>query len=203
MGFFIEVHFHFSRKSVLLGDLLLYQVYRKNERPLLTILVNLFRTAVPFWGQNTWNLNDLSLKRDCGPKRVEDPRHPDKMSVKEVCDHYHYYTTPTTNQSSSRTIGGKWCVSTTLFRNIGKFCSIILYLVYKRYLHLGTEWYLEQVFRPTLSPTPLCAALTMSSSRMPMLILKPLSYLQPLYSKTCFTYQGTPLTSSTLSPKRA
>ena len=27
-----------------------------------------FRTAVPFWGQTTWNLAGLSPKRDCGSK---------------------------------------------------------------------------------------------------------------------------------------
>ena len=33
--------------------------------------VNPFRTAIPFWGQLTWDLSDLSPKRDGGPKRVE------------------------------------------------------------------------------------------------------------------------------------
>ena len=28
--------------------------------------INPFRTAVPFWGQATWNLTDLSPKRGCG-----------------------------------------------------------------------------------------------------------------------------------------
>ena len=28
----------------------------------------IFRTAVPFWGQTTWNLSSLSPKRDCGSK---------------------------------------------------------------------------------------------------------------------------------------
>ena len=35
------------------------------------MIVNPFRTAVPFWGQNSWNLTGLSPKRDCGPKRVK------------------------------------------------------------------------------------------------------------------------------------
>ena len=35
-----------------------------------TGVVNPFRTAVPFWGQTTWNLTGLSPKRDCGSKRV-------------------------------------------------------------------------------------------------------------------------------------
>ena len=30
-----------------------------------------FRSAVPFWGQTTWNLTGLSPKRDCDPKRVK------------------------------------------------------------------------------------------------------------------------------------
>ena len=29
-----------------------------------------FRTAVPFWGQTTWNLSGLSPKRDCSSKWV-------------------------------------------------------------------------------------------------------------------------------------
>ena len=32
--------------------------------------LNPFRTAVPFWGQSTWNLTGLSPQRDCGSKRV-------------------------------------------------------------------------------------------------------------------------------------
>ena len=32
--------------------------------------INPFRTAVPLWGQITWNLSGLSPKRDCGSKRV-------------------------------------------------------------------------------------------------------------------------------------
>ena len=38
----------------------------------LTLLVdvNPCRTAVPFWGQTTWNLCDLSPKRDCRTVRV-------------------------------------------------------------------------------------------------------------------------------------
>ena len=35
--------------------------------------VNPFRTAVPFWGKNTWNLTGLSPKRDRGSKRVKLP----------------------------------------------------------------------------------------------------------------------------------
>ena len=31
---------------------------------------NSFRTAVPFWGQTTWNLTGLSQKRNCGSKGV-------------------------------------------------------------------------------------------------------------------------------------
>ena len=31
--------------------------------------LNPFRTAVPFWGQNTQILNKLSPQRDCGPKK--------------------------------------------------------------------------------------------------------------------------------------
>ena len=34
-------------------------------------MLNPFRTAVPFWGQTTWNLNGLSPKPDCGSKRVK------------------------------------------------------------------------------------------------------------------------------------
>ena len=33
-------------------------------------LINPFRTAVPFWGQTTQILSNLSPKWDCGPKRV-------------------------------------------------------------------------------------------------------------------------------------
>ena len=36
----------------------------------MTIEFNPFRTAVPFWGQTTWNSSGLSPKRDCGSKRV-------------------------------------------------------------------------------------------------------------------------------------
>ena len=32
--------------------------------------INPFRTAVPFWGQSTWNLTGLSPQRDCGSKIV-------------------------------------------------------------------------------------------------------------------------------------
>ena len=32
-----------------------------------------FSTAVPFYGQTTWNLAGLSPKHDCGPKRVGSP----------------------------------------------------------------------------------------------------------------------------------
>ena len=32
---------------------------------------NPFRTAVPFWGQNTWKLTGLSPKRDCSSKRAK------------------------------------------------------------------------------------------------------------------------------------
>ena len=38
-------------------------------------IVNPFKTAVPFWGQNTRNLSSLSQKRDCGSKRGNGPRH--------------------------------------------------------------------------------------------------------------------------------
>ena len=34
-------------------------------------MLNPFITAVPFWGQTTWNLNGLSPKRNCGSKRVK------------------------------------------------------------------------------------------------------------------------------------
>ena len=37
----------------------------------ILLVFNPFRTAVPFWGQTTWNLTGLSLKRDCGPERVK------------------------------------------------------------------------------------------------------------------------------------
>ena len=33
--------------------------------------INPFRTAVPFWGQSTWNLSGMSQQRDCGSKRVK------------------------------------------------------------------------------------------------------------------------------------
>ena len=33
--------------------------------------LNPYSTAVPFWGQTTWNLTGLSPKRDCGSKRVK------------------------------------------------------------------------------------------------------------------------------------
>ena len=35
-------------------------------------MVNLFSTAVPFWGQTTKFLYSLSSKRDCVPKRIID-----------------------------------------------------------------------------------------------------------------------------------
>ena len=35
--------------------------------------VNPFRTAVPFWGQTTWNLSGLSPQRDRGSKGVKHP----------------------------------------------------------------------------------------------------------------------------------
>ena len=34
------------------------------------LTVNPLRTAVPLWGQNTWNLIGLSPERDCGSRRV-------------------------------------------------------------------------------------------------------------------------------------
>ena len=37
--------------------------------------INPFRTAFPFWGQNTWNLTDLSPERDCGSERVNSSAH--------------------------------------------------------------------------------------------------------------------------------
>ena len=33
--------------------------------------INPFGTAVPFWGQTTQILSNLSQKRDCGPKKVK------------------------------------------------------------------------------------------------------------------------------------
>ena len=39
-----------------------------------------FRTAVPFWGQSTQSLSSFPPKRDCGPKRVDEPR-PDFVVV--------------------------------------------------------------------------------------------------------------------------
>ena len=36
-----------------------------------TVLNPFIRTAVPIWGQTTWNLSDLSPKRKCGSKRVK------------------------------------------------------------------------------------------------------------------------------------
>ena len=38
------------------------------------ILLTLLETAVPFWGQNTWNLSGLSPQRDCGSTRVNGER---------------------------------------------------------------------------------------------------------------------------------
>ena len=35
--------------------------------------LNPSRTAVPFWGQSTWNVSGLSPKRDCGSKKEELP----------------------------------------------------------------------------------------------------------------------------------
>ena len=42
-------------------------VHVEDTRPQQTAT---FRTAVPFWGQNTWNYSSLSPKRDCSPIRV-------------------------------------------------------------------------------------------------------------------------------------
>ena len=45
--------------------------YRRQVFP-PPFLQKVFRTtAVPFWGQTTWNLTALSPKRDCGSKRVK------------------------------------------------------------------------------------------------------------------------------------
>ena len=38
---------------------------------MIQTVFNPFRTAVPFWGQNTWNLTGLSPKQNCGSKRVK------------------------------------------------------------------------------------------------------------------------------------
>ena len=43
---------------------------RKRDCSALFIDVNPSRTAVPFWGQTTQIISNLSPKRDCGPKRV-------------------------------------------------------------------------------------------------------------------------------------
>ena len=41
--------------------------------------VNPFRTAVPFRGQTTQTISDSSPKRDCGPNRVKESRHPEDI----------------------------------------------------------------------------------------------------------------------------
>ena len=44
--------------------------YGALKEPRFLLALNPFRTAVPFWGQNSQILSNLSLKRDCSPKRV-------------------------------------------------------------------------------------------------------------------------------------
>ena len=41
------------------------------RRVLIGIGLNPFITAVPFWGQTTWNLSGFPPKRSCGSKRVK------------------------------------------------------------------------------------------------------------------------------------
>ena len=63
----IELQSRFGDKLLLLG---IFVVCLQNRTALLKGLIlipkNPFSTAVPFWGDITWNLNGLSPKRDCG-----------------------------------------------------------------------------------------------------------------------------------------
>ena len=54
-----------ARKATVLEETegLVAQVWLRGLNPV--------RTAVPFWGQTSWDLNGLSPKRDCGSKRLK------------------------------------------------------------------------------------------------------------------------------------
>ena len=46
--------------------------YDRGKHISAILFLNPFRTAVPFWGQITSKLSELSPKRDCGSKGVRD-----------------------------------------------------------------------------------------------------------------------------------
>ena len=48
----------------------IYAAHRMIQAALSSHARTDFRTAVPCWGQTTYNLTGLSPKRDCGSKRV-------------------------------------------------------------------------------------------------------------------------------------
>ena len=69
-----------AQQSVMITD---------NLHPIITsqkikreILINPFRTAVPFWGRITYSLTGVSPKWDCGSKRVK--RHSEGSTIKAI-----------------------------------------------------------------------------------------------------------------------
>ena len=69
----LDVDGHKERRAYLIYVCVrgMYQVlillFNAGTRTAAAVAINPFRTAVPFWGQNTLIPSSLSPKRDCGP----------------------------------------------------------------------------------------------------------------------------------------